>query len=192
MPPPQKLRDELTKNEIDNLVFVPNRITNYIPMAALHNGKNHLIETFAVSNILSVGLTDTQDKLPDRPSVLGFGLSNAVTLINPDRSFSSLPFVPIELEGIVKKANASSDPVAFSQAPLGSIETFPAAISKPNSSAKNQPSSTLPPTANSSPPPPKPPTSSSATAHPTPYPKFNTSMTSKTSTSSSPPPVRPL
>jgi CHAT domain-containing protein/tetratricopeptide (TPR) repeat protein len=106
---PQKLRDELTKNKIDNLVFVPDRITNYIPMAALYDGKNYLIETFAVSNILSVGLTDTKDKLPDRPSVLGFGLSNAVTLNNPTRNFGSLPFVPIELEGIVKKANAASD-----------------------------------------------------------------------------------
>ncbi len=106
---PKTLRNELTKNKIDNLVFVPDRVTNYIPMAALYDGKNYLIETFAVSNILSVGLTDTKDKLPDRPSVLGFGLSNSVTLSNPTRNFGSLPFVPIELEGIVKKANASSD-----------------------------------------------------------------------------------
>jgi CHAT domain-containing protein len=106
---PKTLRNELTKNKIDNLVFVPDRVTNYIPMAALYDGKNYLIESFAVSNILSVGLTDTKDKLPDRPSVLGFGLSNSVTLSNPTRNFSSLPFVPIELEGIVKKANASSD-----------------------------------------------------------------------------------
>jgi CHAT domain-containing protein len=99
---PKTLRTELTKNKIDNLVFVPDRITNYIPMAALYDGKNYLIETFAVSNILSVGLTDTKDKLPDRPSVLGFGLSNSVTLSNPTRNFSSLPFVPIELAAIVQ------------------------------------------------------------------------------------------
>ena len=37
---PKKLRDELTKNKIDNLVFVPDRITNYIPMAALYDGKH--------------------------------------------------------------------------------------------------------------------------------------------------------
>ena len=106
---PQKLRDELTKNKIDNLVFVPDRITNYIPMSALYDGKQYLIERFAVSNILSASLTDTTDKLPDRPSILGFGLSSSVTLTNPTRKFSSLPFVPIELDDIVKQTDNPSD-----------------------------------------------------------------------------------
>jgi CHAT domain-containing protein/uncharacterized protein HemY len=105
---PKTLRNELTKNKIDNLVFVPDRITNYIPMAALYDGKNYLIETFTVSNILSVGLTDTKDKLPDRPSVLGFGLSNSVTLSNPTRNFGSLPFVPIELAAIVQSPTSKA------------------------------------------------------------------------------------
>ena len=78
-------------------------------MAALHDGQKYLIERFSLSNILSVGLTDTKDKLPDRPSVLGFGLSNAVTLTNPTRSFSELPYVQIELDNIIKKVNASPD-----------------------------------------------------------------------------------
>jgi CHAT domain-containing protein/tetratricopeptide (TPR) repeat protein len=105
---PQKLRTELTQNKIKNLVFVPDLITNYIPMAALYDGTQYLIEQFAVSNILSASLTDTQDRLPDRPSVLGFGLSNAVTLSNPTRNFGSLPYVPYELESIIKKAGTTS------------------------------------------------------------------------------------
>jgi CHAT domain-containing protein len=105
---PEKLRTELTQNKIKNLVFVPDRITNYIPMAALYDGTQYLIEQFAVSNILSASLTDTQDRLPDRPSVLGFGLSQAVTLTNPTRNFGSLPFVPYELESIIKKAGTTS------------------------------------------------------------------------------------
>jgi CHAT domain-containing protein/lipopolysaccharide biosynthesis regulator YciM len=106
---PQKLRDELTRNNIENLVFVPDRITNYIPMAALHDGQQYLIEKYSISNILSVSLTDTQDKLPDRPSVLGFGLSEAVSLTDPPRNFSELPYVPYELDNIIQ-TNPNTDP----------------------------------------------------------------------------------
>ena len=106
---PPKLQKELTQSNIQNLVFVPDRVTNYIPMAALHDGQQYLIERFSLSNILSVGLTDTTAKLPDRPSVLGFGLSNALTLKNSTRNFSALPYVPIELDNIVKKTNNPTD-----------------------------------------------------------------------------------
>lgn len=105
---PQKLRNELTQNKITNLIFVPDRVTNYIPMAALYDGKQYLIEQYSVSNILSVSLTDTQATLPDRPSVLGFGLSQPVTLTNPTREFSSLPYVTYELDNIVK-SDAKTD-----------------------------------------------------------------------------------
>ncbi|MGI0491633.1 CHAT domain-containing protein [Alkalinema pantanalense CENA528] len=99
---PQKLRNELTQNRITNLVFVPDRVTNYIPMAALYDGKQYLIEQYSISNILSVSLTDTQAKLPEQASVLGFGLSQPVTLRNPTRQFSGLPYVPYELDAIIK------------------------------------------------------------------------------------------
>ena len=102
---PQKLRDELTKNKIDNLVFVPDRVTNYIPMAALHDGNNYLIETYSVANILAASYTDTDDRLPKAPTILGFGLSQSVKLSNPTRQFSPLPFVPTELDAIIQPPN---------------------------------------------------------------------------------------
>ncbi len=103
--PAQKLYDclirplepELQKNGIQHLIFVPDRVTNYIPMAALHDGQRYLIERYSVANILSAKLTDVRDRLPPQgTSTLAFGLSEA------KGKFSALPYVLEEIDNIVK------------------------------------------------------------------------------------------
>jgi CHAT domain-containing protein len=92
------LEGELSANEIKHLIFVPDRATHYIPMAALYDGKQYLIERYAVSTVLSAGLTDTDDRLPKQPqkiSVLGLGLSEA------RGQFNALPNVEAELDAIL-------------------------------------------------------------------------------------------
>ena len=108
---PPKLQTVLNNSSINNLIFVPDRITNYIPMAALHDGQQYLIEKYSLSNILAASFTDTQDRLPQQPSILGFGLSQAVSLpednLRPARQFSALPFVPQELDAIIRRNDPS-------------------------------------------------------------------------------------
>jgi tetratricopeptide (TPR) repeat protein len=99
---PEKLRTVLKTNNIENLIFVPDRVTNYIPMAALHDGKTYLIENYSITNILAASVTNTDDRLPKNPTILGFGLSQSTTLTNPTRNFGSLPFVPYELDAIIQ------------------------------------------------------------------------------------------
>ena len=90
---------------VNNLVFSLDRVTRYIPMAALHDGNNYLIEDFTISTILSAGLTRTDNPLPstiDDTSVLALGLSEAVPE-NPSRGtpgFNALHHVPAEIEAI--------------------------------------------------------------------------------------------
>jgi CHAT domain-containing protein len=94
------IEKELQANQIQHLVFVPDLATNYIPMGALFDGKKYLIETYTVSNILSVKGTDMTARLPIRPqdiSILALGLSN------PAPGFNALPNVPAELAAIVKQ-----------------------------------------------------------------------------------------
>jgi CHAT domain-containing protein len=112
---PEKLQTELTKNKIENLIFVPDRATNYIPMAALYDGQQYLIQRFAVSNILATQFTDTKDKLPPQAKVLGLGLSQAVTLTNPNRTFAELPYVPTELQGILPATRTSASRTSASR-----------------------------------------------------------------------------
>ncbi|EKU99552.1 hypothetical protein Lepto7375DRAFT_1610 [Leptolyngbya sp. PCC 7375] len=98
----QPLADELEKNDIDHLVFVNDRVTRYIPMGALYDGENYLLENYTVSTVLSPTATDMDDRLgPVTDSnVLGLGLTEAVDI--DDQTFNPLPAVRDELAGIIK------------------------------------------------------------------------------------------
>jgi CHAT domain-containing protein len=93
------IEPELKANSIKNLVFSLDRVTRYIPMSALFDGKQYLIENYTTYNVLSADLTDMGDKLPagtQNAPVLAMGLSDGVS------GFNSLPNVPTELDAIVR------------------------------------------------------------------------------------------
>lgn len=82
----------LEADKIDTLVFVPDGLLRTIPMAALHDGKQFLIEKYALA--ITPGMTLMEPKAIQRDSVhlLLNGLSEAV------HGFAALPFVPQELD----------------------------------------------------------------------------------------------
>ncbi|WP_413470357.1 CHAT domain-containing protein [[Phormidium] sp. LEGE 05292] len=94
------LETELKTSNVQNLIFSLDRVTRYIPMSALYDGQKYLIENYNVSTVLSAELTDMRDRLPpgtQKASILALGLSNAVA------DFNALPFVPAELDAIVRQ-----------------------------------------------------------------------------------------
>lgn len=108
---PPQLQAELEQNQIKNLVFALDRFLRYIPIAALYDGNQYLIEQYALS---TVTLTGTQN--PDRPlpamqqtAVLGLGLSEAVPA-DPNRgipyAFNQLDNVDDELGAIVQTSQS--------------------------------------------------------------------------------------
>jgi CHAT domain-containing protein len=102
---PQSLQRELKENHIQNLVFSLDHVTRYIPMGAVFDGKNYLIENYNISTIISANLTRMGDRLPpgtQNTSVLAAGLSNAIA------GFNSLPNVPAELDAIVRQSTTDS------------------------------------------------------------------------------------
>ncbi|MFH7245086.1 MAG: CHAT domain-containing protein [Spirulina sp.] len=94
----EPLEAELEKNGVDHLIFVNDRVTRYIPMAALFDGENFLIERYRVSTVLAPAVTETDGRLGavDESQVLGLGLTQAVAGLNP------LPAVKEELAAIVR------------------------------------------------------------------------------------------
>jgi CHAT domain-containing protein/Tfp pilus assembly protein PilF len=101
----QPIAGELKKNNVKNLIFSLDRMVRYIPMAALHDGKQYLIENYTVSTILSAALTSDRARAPftrQQTEVLALGVSDAIA------SFSPLPNVPIELAAIVGNSSANS------------------------------------------------------------------------------------
>lgn len=92
------LATELQQNQVEHLVFAQDRITRYVPMAALHDGERFLIERYTVSTVLSAALTDTDYRLEAAESspVLALGLNQSIP------GYSPLPKVTEEVDGIVR------------------------------------------------------------------------------------------
>ena len=94
------IESELKSNQIQNLVFSLDRVTRYIPMAALYDGKQYLVENYNISTILSADLTD----LRDRSSLAGADTATLALGVSEGISdFSPLPNVPAELDAIVRQ-----------------------------------------------------------------------------------------
>jgi CHAT domain-containing protein len=87
----------LQKNNIKTLVFVPDSELLNVPLAALHDGKQFLIERYAVAIAPSLQLV-TPDPKPLRP------MRSLVAGLSIGRSgFGPLAFVPGELKAVVQK-----------------------------------------------------------------------------------------
>ncbi|MEL6501404.1 MAG: CHAT domain-containing protein, partial [Cyanobacteria bacterium J06623_1] len=85
---------ELETNNIDVLVFSMDSGLRLLPVAALHDGEQFLIEKYAMGIVPSFGLTDTRYVSPTEGSILAMGASEF-------EEQAALPTMPIELQTIV-------------------------------------------------------------------------------------------
>ena len=88
------LEEELKTNKIKTLVFVTDGILRNLPPATLHDGKQYLIEKYAVAIAPSLQLTELQTTDSNRQDILLAGLSQ------PRQGFARLPGVKREIEQI--------------------------------------------------------------------------------------------
>ncbi|TKS62263.1 MAG: hypothetical protein EWM73_02645 [Nitrospira sp.] len=88
------LEPDLASFRIDTLVFIPDGPLRTVPMAALHDGRQFLIEKFAVASTPGLNLTDPKPIDRDKVRLLSSGLTKAV------QGFPSLPFVEEEINAI--------------------------------------------------------------------------------------------
>ena len=90
------LKDELAVAQTDTLLFSMDEGLRALPMAALHDGKQFLVEQYSFSMIPSLSLIDTRYRALQNTQALGMGASTFEEL-NP------LPAVPVELSTITEK-----------------------------------------------------------------------------------------
>jgi CHAT domain-containing protein len=88
------LEPDLTSVTIDSLVFVPDGPLRTIPMAALHDGKQFLINKYAVATTPGIDLTDPRSLKRENIKALTVGLTESV------QGFPALPEVSTELQSI--------------------------------------------------------------------------------------------
>ncbi len=79
---------------MQTLVFVPDGALRLIPMAALHNGEQFLIQKYALATTPGLALTDPKPLRREKARPLALGLSESV------QGFSALPYVTDELATI--------------------------------------------------------------------------------------------
>lgn len=94
----QPLEPALRANQIDTLVFIMDAGLRSLPIAALHDGKQFLIEKYSVALIPSFGLTDTRYADLRSQIILATGASEF-----PDSNLPPLPAVPVELSSILRR-----------------------------------------------------------------------------------------
>jgi len=111
------------QHPIRHLVFAPDRVTRYIPMAALFDGSHYLIEQYTVGTIVSAKLTDTNKPPrldPQAASILAMGLSDSMS------GYNSLPNVPLELAAIVHAKDTQTQGIYPGQEFLNQTFTYKA------------------------------------------------------------------
>ncbi|MBY0401174.1 CHAT domain-containing protein, partial [Myxococcota bacterium] len=88
----EPIRDLLEKQAPETLVVVPDGVLRTIPFAALHDGKRHLIERYALATTPSLELSDPHPFARSDVGSLYGGLTTSV------QGFDALPQVKQELE----------------------------------------------------------------------------------------------
>ncbi|GAB4537799.1 MAG: hypothetical protein Tsb0014_26940 [Pleurocapsa sp.] len=89
------IEEELEANDIEILVFSMDSGLRLLPIAALHDGQQFLIEKYAVALVPSFGLTDTRYVSINESPILAMGASEFTEQ-------AALPTMPLELETVVR------------------------------------------------------------------------------------------
>lgn len=88
------LENDLKTVTVDTLVFVPDGLLRTIPMAALHDGSQFLINRYPIAITPSLILTDPQPVNREGVKLLSLGVTESV------QGFAGLPYVAEELNAI--------------------------------------------------------------------------------------------
>jgi len=100
---------------IDTLIYSMNAGLRLVPMAALHDGEQFLVEKYSLGTIPSVSLTNSTYETLKNSQVLGMGASQF-------QSLRPLPAVPVELEVITQQL-WSGKPFLNEQFTLNNLKT---------------------------------------------------------------------
>ena len=94
----QPFAEDLQREQITTLVFVHDGLLRSIPMSALHDGEQFLIQKYAIATTPSLNLVSPTTLERQKLKVLALGLSKASQVDN--RSFPPLPNVETEIASL--------------------------------------------------------------------------------------------
>ncbi|MEO0997285.1 MAG: CHAT domain-containing protein, partial [Pseudomonadota bacterium] len=102
---------DLEQASAETIIYAPDGVLRYVPLAALHDGERWLLERFAVNNITSASLTKLS---PDRPAgervfAAAFATGEySFEVAGRPFTFRGLPYAKREVEKIAAAASGNS------------------------------------------------------------------------------------
>ncbi len=98
------LAKDLTAADAKTIIYAPDAQLRYVPLAALHDGDQWLIEKYRVNNITAASLTDLNTQPQRQLNVLAAAFSQGpfnFQVGNQEFSFNGLPFAGQEVKNLV-------------------------------------------------------------------------------------------
>ncbi|MEA5498378.1 CHAT domain-containing protein [Limnoraphis robusta] len=100
------LEGDLTQANAKTIIYAPDSVLRYIPISALHDGNQWLIERFNINNITAASLTDlsSQDSKELRVLAGAFSSGNYQVQVGSRQfSFDGLTYAGLEVQNISKR-----------------------------------------------------------------------------------------
>lgn len=97
------LETALTEANAETIIYAPDGQLRYIPLAALHDGNQWLVERFRINHITAASLTDLNTQPQTQPHILAGAFANGfyqVEVGNQQFNFRGLPFAGLEVENL--------------------------------------------------------------------------------------------
>ena len=100
----QPIEAELKAAGVDTIVYAPDDIMRYVPLAALHDGKQWLAERYQINYLTALALTPLEPDPNKTPKVLAAALTEAhqIKVLGQTVTFPALQFTQPEIETLAK------------------------------------------------------------------------------------------
>jgi CHAT domain-containing protein/Tfp pilus assembly protein PilF len=97
------IADDLRKHQVQTIIYAPDGQLRYIPLAALYDGKQWLIENYAINHITAINLFRLGSQTVAKPHVIAGAFSQGKYEFNVGTQkfeFTGLPFAGKEVENL--------------------------------------------------------------------------------------------
>jgi len=100
----QPLESELKVASVDTIVYAPDSIMRYVPLAALHDGKQWLTQRYQINYLTALALTPLDPDHNPKPRVLAAALTQnrEVNLLGQTYRFPALQFTQPEVKNLAQ------------------------------------------------------------------------------------------
>ncbi|MEO1378573.1 MAG: CHAT domain-containing protein, partial [Cyanobacteria bacterium J06635_10] len=99
------LENDLKQSQAKTIIYAPDGQLRYIPLSALHDGEQWLVQNFRVNNITAKSLTDFTAKPQPQPKVLAGAFVEGnynIPVIGKNYRFQGLTYAGKEVENLTK------------------------------------------------------------------------------------------